>query len=98
MEVSLGGAKRGKGLLKTKCLITPGTCDNVVPTLLPFIDQELARFCDPKRPSFQLHSFDESLVSKRPGADEERYFKSAEILLLLCRISSIECVMETIIP
>ncbi|XP_053991688.1 uncharacterized protein LOC128883401 [Hylaeus volcanicus] len=98
MEIALGGAKRGKGLLKTKCLIKPGTCDSIVPTLLPFIDQELARFCDPKRPTFLLHSFDDSVVSKRPGADEERYFKSAEILLLLCRIASVESFMETILP
>lgn len=94
MELLYGGAQRGKALLRAPLLIPPHSIDDCIATLLPLVGQEVARFCDPARPEF--HAFREATehqsTVKRAGIDEQRYFKSGDLLLMMCRVASFKAI------
>lgn len=72
-----------------------GSIDDVVPALLPLVTQELDRLCDPDRPEYETGG-GIGVLTKRAGIDEQRYFRSGDLINLLCRVASFDVISNSI--
>lgn len=82
---------------KQSVKIPCGSIDDVISLLLPLIGQELDRLCDPNRPEYEAVFDAAGAAVKRPGVDEQRYFRSGDVVSLLCRVSSFDAICNQIL-